>query len=67
MRAYVLQAILPYNIKENLQTSEADISKTFDLNDIKFSRVVKMPFCITFEKFGSVAPNLRSIVFHDAI
>ena len=38
---YVLQAILPYNIYENLQTSEVCISKTFDLNDMKFGRAVK--------------------------
>ena len=37
---------------ENLQTSEAYISETFDLNDIKFGRVVKMPFSILFHMFG---------------
>ena len=31
---------LPYNIYENVQTSEAFISKTSDLNAIKFGRVV---------------------------
>ena len=39
---YVPRPILPYNIWENLQTSEAYISETFvnDL-DIKVGRVVK--------------------------
>ena len=38
---FVLQPILPYNIEEDLQTSEVNISETFDLSDIKFGRVVK--------------------------
>ena len=29
------------NIQENLHSSEAYVSKTFDLNDIKFGRVVR--------------------------
>ena len=31
--AFVLQPILPYNMLENLQTSEVYISKIFDPND----------------------------------
>ena len=47
---------------------EAYISKTFDLNDIKFVRVVKKcQISITFQKFGPVAPNLHGIVFDDII
>ena len=42
------------NKLENLQTSDAYISKTFDLNGIKFGRVVKMPSSITIQKFGPV-------------
>ena len=47
----VPQHILPYSVWKYLRTSAAYILKTFDLNDIKFDRVVKMPFSITFQKF----------------
>ena len=53
--------------QENRQTSEAYISKTFDLNDIKFGRVVKMQFPIKFQKFGPLALNLYHTVLHDII
>ena len=46
----------------NLQTSEAGISEILDLNDIKFCRIVKKQFSVTFEKFGHAAPNLHDIV-----
>ena len=46
---------------EKLQTSEAYISKTLDVNDMKFGRVIKMPFSFTFQKFGPAAPNLHNI------
>ena len=48
-------------------TSEAYISKTFDLDGMTLCRVVKMQFSITFYKFGLVVPNLHSTVFHDVI
>ena len=59
--------ILPRKILENFQTSGAYISKTFDLNDMKFGKVVKKSFFITFQKFGPVAPTLRNIAFDDVV
>ena len=52
---------------ENLEASEAYISKIFDLNDTKFSRVVKMPFSTTFQKFAPVSSYLYDIVFDEVI
>ena len=43
----------------NLKTSDACISRFFDLNDINFGRVVKIIISKTFKKFGPVAPNLH--------
>ena len=43
------------------------IIKTFDLDDIKFSRIVKMPISVIFQKVGPVAPNLYNIIFDDVI
>ena len=48
-------------------TSEAYIFQTFDLNVIQFVRLVKMPYSVTFQKFGPVAPNLHNTVFDDII
>ena len=60
------QANFALTVKKNLQYSEANISKSFDLNDIKFGRVVKMPFSIPFEDLA-VAPNLQNFIFDDVI
>ena len=59
--------ISPYITQENLRTVEACISKTFNLNDIKFGTVAKILFCIAFQKFESVAPNLHNIVLYEVI
>ena len=54
-------------IKSNLQTSEAYISKTFDLNDIKYGRVVKYDTLYNIQKSGPVALNLHNTVSDDVI
>ena len=63
--AFLVQQNLPDNLLENFQTSEAYISITLDLNDIKFGRVVKMSFSTTFQEFGPVAPNLHNTVYDE--
>ena len=47
--------------------SEGCISKTFDLNDIKFGRVVKDAIFYNNSKLGLVASNFYDIVFDDVI
>ena len=41
----------------------AYVSRTIELNDITFSRVVKMSFSIKFQNFGPIALNLHNINF----
>ena len=43
------------------------LKNPFDLNDIKFCRVVKMPFSIAFQKLGLVAPILYNTIFDDVM
>ena len=42
---------LPYSEKENLQTSEAYVSKPFDLNDIKFVIIHQKHGCLIDRQF----------------
>ena len=65
VRCPILNVLLKFKLIkfEILKTSEACISKTFDLNETKFGRVVKMPFSKTFQKSGPVAPTLHNIIF----
>ena len=57
------QAYFATQYERNLQTSEAQISKTIDLNDIKFGRAVKKSLSIIFQNFGLVAHNICMTLF----
>ena len=43
------------------------MSKTFDLNDLKFGKIEKMPISITLQEFEPLVPNFLEIVFDDVI
>ena len=60
---------MPYNIYENLQTSETCISKASDLNAVKFGRVVKNAIVYNISNVWTCSiknnVNLHDIVFDD--